>query len=87
VLDSEPIKEIDVLWLNAGLSCDGDTIAITAAMQPSIEDIVMGAFPWIPKVNFHNAFLAYENGDEFVRYFHEAAGKLAPFILVARPHS
>jgi hypothetical protein len=51
------IKEIDVLWINAGLSCDGDTIAMTSAMQPSIEDLVLGALPWIPKVNFHNLFL------------------------------
>ena len=30
---SRPIAEIDVLWINAGLSCDGDTIAMTAANQ------------------------------------------------------
>ena len=35
-----PIAEIDVLWITAGLGCDGDTIAMTAATQPSIEDIV-----------------------------------------------
>jgi hydrogenase small subunit len=69
--------------MTAGLGCDGDTIAATAATQPSIEDIVLGAFPWIPKVNFHNPFLAYENGDEFVRHFRDAAtGKRSPFILV-----
>ena len=68
-----PISEIDILWLTAGLGCDGDTIAVTAATQPSIEDLVLGAFPWIPKVNFHNPFLAYENGEEFVRYFRDAA--------------
>src|SRR6202043_2160596 len=78
-----PISEIHILWMTAGLGCDGDTIAVTAATQPSIEDLVLGAFPWIPKVNFHNPFLAYENGDEFVRFFREAAeGKRAPFILV-----
>jgi hydrogenase small subunit len=78
-----PIQEIDVLWLNAGLSCDGDTIAMTAATQPSIEDLVRGALPWIPKVNFLNLFLAYENGDEFLERFHLAArGALGPFILV-----
>jgi hydrogenase small subunit len=80
---SSPIEAIDVLWLNAGLSCDGDTIAMTAATQPSIEDLVLGNLPWIPKVNFHNLFLAYENGDEFLERFHRAAkGALDPFILV-----
>ena len=56
--------------MTAGLGCDGDTIAMTAATQPSIEDIVLGALPWIPKVNFHNPFLANENGDEFLKPFH-----------------
>src|SRR5271163_4177373 len=80
---SSLITEIEVLWLTAGLSCDGDTIAMTAATQPSIEDIVLGAFPWIPKVNFHNPFLAFENGDDFVRFFRDAVeGKSAPFIFV-----
>ena len=81
--DAHPIAEIDVLWINAGLSCDGDTIAMTAATQPSIEDLVRGALPWIPKVNFHNLFLAYENGDDFLERFHLAAnGALDNFILV-----
>jgi hydrogenase small subunit len=77
------IKEIDVLWITAGLGCDGDTIAMTAASQPSIEDLVDGAFPGIPKVKLHNPFLTYENGDEFMGNFYAAAeGKLDPFILV-----
>src|SRR5580658_6806698 len=80
---SLPIAEIDVLWVTAGLGCDGDTIAMTAATQPSIEDIVLGAMPWIPKVHFYNPFLAIENGDEFMQRFHLAAqGKSNPFILV-----
>ena len=77
------IEEIDVLWITAGLGCDGDTIAMTAATQPSIEDILSGGIPWIPKVNLHNPFLAPENGDDFLKRFHQAAeGKLGRFILV-----
>jgi hydrogenase small subunit len=77
------ITEIDILWITAGLGCDGDTIAITAATQPSLEDIVVGAIPGIPKVNFHNPVLAYQNGDEFMARFElAAAGTLEPFILV-----
>ena len=80
---SSPISEIDVLWITAGLGCDGDTIAMTAATQPSIEDILLGAIPWIPKVRLHNPFLASEVGEDFIKYFHHAAdGKLRPFILV-----
>ncbi len=80
---SVPVKEIHVLWITAGLGCDGETIAMTAATQPSIEDIVMGGIPGIPKVKFYNPFLAYENGDEFMEFFHKAAsGEIDPFILV-----
>src|ERR1700727_2171374 len=76
-------EEIDVLWITAGLGCDGDTVAITAATQPSLEDIIQGIIPGIPKVRFHNPVLAYENGEQFMQFFHDAAdGKIDPFILV-----
>src|SRR5205085_6846014 len=77
------IQEIDVLWITAGLGCDGDTVSITAATQPSIEDIVLGAIPGIPKVKLHNPVLAYANGDDFLQPFYQACdGNLDPFILV-----
>lgn len=83
MLQPPSLEEIHVLWITAGLSCDGDTIAMTAATQPSIEELVLGAIPGIPRVVLHNPVLAYENGDDFLRFLHEAAdGKLAPFILV-----
>ena len=40
-----PVRELDVLWLTAGLSCDGDTISVTAATQPSLEDVLLGVIP------------------------------------------
>jgi hydrogenase small subunit len=77
------LKEIHILWITAGLGCDGDSISMTAATQPSIEDIVLGAIPGLPKVHLHNPVLAYENGDEFMEKFHLAAeDRLGPFILV-----
>src|ERR1700712_2457679 len=78
-----PPKEIHILWITAGLSCDGDTISITAATQPSIEDVLLGAIPGLPKVHLHNPVLAYENGAEFMAPFHAAArGELDNFVLV-----
>ena len=68
-----PFAEIDVLWITAGLGCDGDTISMTAATQPSLEDILLGGIPWIPKVHLHNPVLAYENGEDFLKPFHKAA--------------
>ena len=77
------VKEVHIVWMTTGLSCDGDTVSITAAMQPSIEDVVLGAIPGLPKVHLHNPVLAYEVGDDFMKYWYQAAeGELDPFVLV-----
>src|ERR1700679_4389592 len=78
-----PVPEIHILWMTSGLSCDGDSVSITAAMQPSIEDVVMGAIPGLPKVHVHNPVIAYENGDDFLKYWYKAEkGEIDPFVLV-----
>jgi hydrogenase small subunit len=41
---------VHVLWINAGLSCDGIRWRSLAATQPSIEEIVLGAPPGLPCV-------------------------------------
>ena len=77
------IEELHILWITAGLGCDGDSVSITAASQPSIEDVLLGAIPGLPKVILHNPVLAYENGEEFLTAFHKAArGELENFVLV-----
>src|SRR5271166_6201459 len=80
---SPDVKEVHVVWMTTGLGCDGDSVSITAASLPSIEDVVMGAIPGLPKVHLHNPVLAYEVGDDFMKYMYEAAdGQLDPFVLV-----
>jgi hydrogenase small subunit len=82
---SAGVEEVHILWTSEGLSCDGDSVSITAAMQPSLEDVVLGLIPGLPRVTLHNKVLAYSlGGDEFMRAFHTAAdGDLgAPFVLV-----
>lgn len=78
------IDAIDILWITAGLGCDGDTIAMTAASSPAIEDVLGGAIPGLPRVTLHNPVLAYATGADFLATFHAAAeGRLGgPFILV-----
>ena len=77
------LAHLDVIWLTAGLSCDGDTISITAATQPSLEDLILGAIPGIPQLLLHNPVLAYANGDDYMQVLYDAAdGKLKPFVLV-----
>jgi hydrogenase small subunit len=65
------------------MSCDGDSVAVTAATLPSLEQIVLGLIPGLPKVNLHNKVLAKETGDEFTAPFHAAArGELGPYVFV-----
>jgi hydrogenase small subunit len=77
------VKDVHIVWITAGLGCDGDSVSITAATQPSIEDVVMGAIPGLPTVHLHNPVLAYEVGDDFMKYFYQAEqGLIDPFVLV-----
>jgi hydrogenase small subunit len=82
-MNAGSVQPVSVLWLTGGLGCDGDSIAMTAATSPSLEDLLLGCLPGMPPVILHNPMLAYESGDEFIESFHRAAdGELDPFILV-----
>jgi hydrogenase small subunit len=61
------LAEVHIVWITAGLGCDGDSVSITAATQPSVEDVLLGAIPGLPAVHLHNPVLAYENGDDFLK--------------------
>src|SRR5215468_5376684 len=75
--------ELHILWISEGMSCDGDTVSITAATQPRIEDVVGGLVPGLPKIHLHNKVLAFETGEDFLKPFKAAArGDLGPFVLV-----
>src|SRR6201988_4570154 len=77
------VAELHIVWITAGLGCDGDSVSVTAATQPSVEDVLLGAIPGLPKVHLHNPVLAYEVGDDFMKYFFDAEkGRLEPFVLV-----
>ena len=74
---TEP-RLIHVLWLTSGLSCDGDTVSMTAATSPSLEDLLTGVDPGhAARSSIYNALLAYETGEDFVRAFAEAAERPA----------
>jgi len=77
------VEEVHILWTSELLGCDGDSVSVTAATLPSIEDVVLGNIPGLPRVQLHNKVLAYENGDEFMRAFYRAEqGELDPFVFV-----
>ncbi|HEY2165906.1 MAG TPA: hypothetical protein VGH01_01970, partial [Jatrophihabitantaceae bacterium] len=79
---------LHVLWINAGLSCDGDSVSLTAATQPSIEEIVLGALPGLPNIQVHWPLIDFECGpetgaDNFIEWWWKAdRGELEPFVLV-----
>jgi len=82
--DRTGFAEMHILWISEGMSCDGDTISVTAADRPAIEDLVLGLIPGLPKVSLHNKLLsATMGGEEFLAPFRAAvADELEPFILV-----
>ena len=72
-----------VLWMTTGLSCEGDSVAMTSATNPSLEDIIQGVIPGMPRVVIHNQVIAFEVGDEYIQAWYDAEqGKLDPFVLV-----
>ena len=51
--------------------------------SPASKMLSLGAIPGLPKVHLHNPVLAYEVGDDFMKYWYMAGeGKLDPFVLV-----
>jgi hydrogenase small subunit len=74
---------VHVLWIASGLGCDGESLAITSATSPSLEDLLLQTIPGAPRLVLHNPVLSYEVGDEFLAAFRDAEeDRLAPFILV-----
>ena len=79
------VEEVHILWISEGMSCDGDSVSITAATLPSIEDVLLGNIPGLPKVNLHNKVLHPSlGGEDFLLPFRQALDDEldAPFVLV-----
>ena len=79
----EHIEEVHAFWI-AGGSCDGCSIAAVGATSPSVEDLLRGVLPGMPKVVLHHPVLAVTAGEEFIHPFRLAAkGELgAPFVVI-----
>ena len=81
--DAAPLSEVHVFWL-AGMSCDGCSVAVTGATNPSVEDLLAGSIPGMPRVVLHHPVLSVSAGPEFTRPFRAAVeGTLgAPYVVV-----
>lgn len=78
-----PVKVVHAYWL-AGMSCDGCSVAVTGATAPSVEDLLVGRLPGVPRLVLHHPVLSVEAGEEFVKNYELAAdGKLnAPYVVI-----
>ncbi len=78
-----PLNIVHVFWI-AGMSCDGCSIAATGATNPSVESLLLGEVPGLPKVVLHHPVLSISAGVGFIRAFRAAVnGELgAPYVVV-----
>jgi hydrogenase small subunit len=74
---------VHVLWLS-GMSCDGCSVAMLGANNPSLEDLSLDRVPDLPLVVFHHPMLSEESGSDLMATYAAAAdGSLgAPYIVV-----
>ena len=81
--DAGPLTEVHVFWL-AGMSCDGCTVAVSGATAPSVEELLGGTIPGLPRVMLHHPVLSVDAGHDFVQPFRQAVeGTLgAPYVVV-----
>jgi hydrogenase small subunit len=78
-----PLDKVHAFWL-AGMSCDGCTISTTGASTPSVESLLLGSHPGIPRVVLHHPVVNMEAGPNYLRS-HELAvkGELdAPYVVI-----
>jgi hydrogenase small subunit len=52
-----PLEKVYAFWL-AGMSCDGCTISVSGASEPSLEDLLLGTVPGLPRLILYHPVLA-----------------------------
>src|SRR5919201_1258799 len=78
-----PLEKVHAFWF-AGMSCDGCTVSVTGAQAPSVESLLLGAHPGLPRVILHHSVVNLESGPHYLKP-HELAiqGKLAaPYVII-----
>jgi len=78
-----PLEKVHAFWF-AGMSCDGCSVAATGATNPSVESMMLGAHPGIPRVVLHHPVLNMESGPHYLRPAEQAIeGTLnAPYVVI-----
>jgi len=78
-----PLEKVHAFWF-AGMSCDGCSVAATAATNPSVESLMLGAHPGIPRVVLHHPVINMESGPNYLIAAEQAIeGTLnAPYVVI-----
>jgi hydrogenase small subunit len=78
-----PLKVVHAFWL-AGMSCDGCSIAVVGATEPSVETLLNGNVAGMPKVVLHHCVLSVDVGEQFMHSYELAErGELgAPYVVI-----
>jgi hydrogenase small subunit len=78
-----PLEKIHVFWF-AGMSCDGCSVAVTGAQAPSVESLLLGAHPGLPRLVLHHPVVNVESGPNYmIPHVKAIRGELdAPYAIV-----
>ena len=78
-----PLEKVHAFWF-AGMSCDGCTVSVTGAQAPSVESLLLGAHPGLPRVILHHPVVNLESGPNYLRAHENALrGELdAPYVII-----
>jgi hydrogenase small subunit len=60
-----PLESVHVFWFS-GMSCDGCSVSVTGATTPSVEALLMGTHPGLPRIVLHHPVLNLESGPHYV---------------------
>lgn len=73
---------LSLVWIG-GASCDGCTMGVLGATEPSLEALLLGRVPDAPDITLLHPALALESGEAYrAQLERAAAGQLTPFILI-----
>ncbi len=74
---------VHVLWLS-GMSCDGCSVSMLGASNPSIEDLVLDRVPDLPLVVLHHPMVTEDSGHDLMAAYGAAVDGMlgAPYIVV-----
>jgi hydrogenase small subunit len=78
-----PLEKVHAFWF-AGMSCDGCSVAVTGATAPSVESLLLGAHPGLPRVVLHHPVLNVESGPQYMKAHEDAVkGELdGPYVII-----